>query len=73
MSFVRKIVNTDELRKAIDIPQNITNDLVEIIILPVEDDLNVNCLDKKLKFVKNNLIGKESAAWSRLIDNEVGN
>ncbi len=35
MNFIRKIINADKLRKIISIPDDMKNQKVEVIILPV--------------------------------------
>jgi hypothetical protein len=73
MKFIRKIINSDELRKIMDVPEDIDNNLVEVIVLPFDERKNTINSKNNKKVVGKNLISKESAAWSRLIDNVIDN
>lgn len=37
MNFVRKVTNSDALKHIVDLPENLRNQDVELIILPIED------------------------------------
>ncbi|SDC82185.1 MULTISPECIES: hypothetical protein [unclassified Candidatus Frackibacter] len=38
MDFIRKIINSNEIDKIIKLPQNLKNQRVEVLILPINDD-----------------------------------
>ncbi len=67
MSYVRKVTNSDVLAKVIDIPKELRNRKVEIIILPYE---NSDAPGKKnvrgalAKYKNEELQDKEDAVWA---------
>ena len=69
MSFVRKITNSDVLADIIDLPKELKNKKVEIIILPYENTNNSDILKKKslrgalAKYKNEELREKENEAW----------
>lgn len=69
MNFIRKITNSDVLADIIDIPKELRNRKVEIIILPYENGNNPNIFKKKslrgalAKYKNEELQKKENEAW----------
>ncbi|TZE80839.1 hypothetical protein [Calorimonas adulescens] len=72
MKFVRKITNSDVLANIIDIPEELRNKKVEVIILPYENMEDVDLKEQKNKRVRGalakyknkDLQEKESEAWA---------
>ena len=75
MRFVRKIANSDMLADIIDIPEELRNKQVEIIILPYEDPENKNIKEDKGKnargilerYKNERLQEKENEAWANAV------
>ncbi|MBE6082481.1 MAG: hypothetical protein E7205_07325 [Tissierellaceae bacterium] len=69
MNFIRKITNSDVLADIIDIPKELRNRKVEIIILPYENENNSDIFKKKslrgalAKYKNEELQKKENEAW----------
>lgn len=73
MNFVRKVANSDILADIIDIPKELRNKKVEIIILPYENTNNLDTLEKKNlrgaleKYKNEELKEKENEAWANAV------
>ncbi|MCF6462202.1 hypothetical protein [Clostridium sp. Cult1] len=73
MNFVRKIANSDVLADIIDIPKELRNKKVEIIILPYENTNSLDVLKKKslrgalAKYKNEELQDKEKGAWANAV------
>jgi len=73
MNFVRKVTNSEDLAGIIDIPQELRNKKVEIIILPYENVDGSDTLDKKSlrgvlgKYKDEKLQEKENGAWANAV------
>ncbi len=69
MRFVRKVANSDVLAHIIDIPEELKNKKVEIIVLPYEDK-DEQGYDRKSargmleKYKNEKLQDKENGAWA---------
>ncbi len=67
MNFVRKVTNSDVLANIIDIPTELKNKKVEIIILPY-DNTDIpkykNVKGALSKYKNEELQGKENGAWA---------
>lgn len=68
MEFVRKVVNGTDLKDIIDIPDNLINKKVEILIFPIDEKEKKRKSKKSLsgflaKYAKPNLIEKEENVW----------
>lgn len=72
MKFVRRVANSDVLANIIDIPEELRNKKVEIIILPYENMESVDLKEQKKKRVRGALAKyrnkklqeKENEAWA---------
>lgn len=72
MKFVRRVANSDVLANIIDIPEELRNKKVEIIILPYENMESVDLKEQKKKRVRGTLAKyrnkklqeKENEAWA---------
>ena len=68
MEFVRKIVNSMDLKDVVEIPNSLINKKVEVLIFPV-DDISKNKKKKKSlsgilsKYADTKLIEKEENIW----------
>ena len=76
MDFVRVVKNCDDLENFIDIPKELKNRKVEVIILPFTDKEDLAKVEKKslrgaLSKYKNEVLqAQESDAWSKaVVDN----
>ena len=72
MRFVRKIANSDVLAHIIDIPEELKNKQVEIIVLPYEyveeqNDASKNARGMLEKYKNEKLQDKENEAWSNAV------
>ena len=70
MQVVRKILKGTELKNVIDIPSNLINKKLELLIIPIEEDeqkrkrKNKKSLSGFLaEYANANLISKESDVW----------
>ena len=66
MNFIRKIIDSDSLDSIVDLPPELKNRRVEVIVLPVEEDNNQ--ANKSLrgilnKYADSELRKKEKVAW----------
>lgn len=79
MIFVRKVANSDILADIIDIPKELKNKKVEIIILPYENASNSDVLSKKslkgalAKYKNKDLQEKENGAWASAAEEKYEN
>ena len=72
MKFVRRVANSDVLANIIDIPEELRNKKVEIIILPYENMESVDLKEQKkkrergalAKYRNKKLQEKENEAWA---------
>ena len=72
MRFVRKIANSDVLAHVIDIPKELKDKLVEIIVLPYEyvddqNDASKNARGMLEKYKKEKCQDKENEAWANAV------
>lgn len=72
MEVVRKVINSDLLLNIVDIPENLRNKKVEILIRPLatEKSLEKNKLPVKgmLEKYKNiEMLGREAEAWPEAV------
>ncbi len=79
MGFVRVVKNSNDLENSFDIPKELRNKKVEVIILPYTDTDNDTDREESLKTEKRNLRGslskyrnedlhaQESYAWSKAV------
>jgi hypothetical protein len=72
MSFFRKIINSDFLAPIINLPPELKDKKVEIIILPVEEDRKERNAKKSLRGALNKysdpeLLEKEEIAWKMAV------
>ncbi len=73
MNFIRRVANSDILANIIDIPENLRNKKVEILIFPYENEIieiNTRQKPKKArglleKFKNKELRVQENGAWAR--------
>ena len=68
MEFVRKIVNSEDLKNIIEIPSSLINKKVELLIIPIEETSKKNKKKKSLsgvlsKYADLKLIEKEENIW----------
>lgn len=68
MEFVRKIVNSEDLKNIIEIPTSLINKKVELLIIPIEDTSKKKKKKKSLsgalsKYADIKLIEKEENIW----------
>ena len=68
MEFVRKVVNGIDLKDIIDIPSNLINKKVEILIFPLDEQDKKTKNKKSLsgflsKYANPDLINKEENVW----------
>lgn len=68
MEFARKVVNGTDLKDIIDIPNNLINKKVEVLIFPLEEEKKKKKIKKSLsgflsKYAKPDLIEKEENVW----------
>lgn len=69
MQVVRKILKGTELKNVIDIPSNLINKKLELLIIPIEDEQKRKRKNKKslsgflAEYANTNLISKESDVW----------
>jgi len=76
MNFARKIISSDRLENIIEIPDNLKNRKVEIIILPVEPfQINIppEARPKKArglleKYKNTELLSVEHSAWVEAVE-----
>lgn len=79
MEFLRVVKNSNDLAKVINIPKELINRKVEVIILPFEDKEKLPDDEKKSlrgalsKYKNMELQSKESEAWSRAVVEEYEN
>lgn len=69
MEFIRKTVNSKELESLFDLPENLRNKKVEVIVLPIDENNRNNYEKKSLggrlqKYANPSLIPLEQDAWS---------
>ena len=72
MSYIRKITNSEELSKIIDLPDDLKNKKVEVIILPYEENTKTKKSHKSLqgslkKYKNQELINEENTAWEKMV------
>lgn len=75
MNFVRKIANSNILSSVIDIPENLKNMKVEILIFPYENANTEESIDAKpkkaqgllQKYQNKDLRQAESEAWPKAV------
>lgn len=73
MEFLRVVKNSNDLEKVINIPKELINRKVEVIILPYEDKEEFVNVEKKSirgalsKYKNVELQFQESEAWSRAV------
>lgn len=67
MNYIRKIVNVNDLGRLIDVPSDMRDRYVEVIVLPVDRDSEKKLRTKKHSMLNVNLIKEESEAWSKLL------
>lgn len=70
MNFVRKVTHSDALKHIVDLPENLRNQNVELIILPLQDPasdqvyISGSSVRGALKqFANSNLQQHEKEAW----------
>ena len=68
MEFIRKVVNGEDIKEIIDIPLNLTNKRLEILIFPLEENTIKTKKKKSLagifaKYANSNLTAKEENIW----------
>lgn len=80
MNFVRTTLNSNMLINIINLPEELKNQEVEVIILPlIEKDVtlqntNIEKLEGALSKYKNqNLIKYESTIWNKVVKQKYGN
>jgi hypothetical protein len=78
MSYIRKITNSDELSKIIDIPEDLKNKKVEVIILPYDENNNKKTNKKSLqgslkKYKNEELIKEENTIWEKVVKDKYEN
>ncbi len=75
MNFVRKVANSNILASIIDIPENLRNKKVEILIFPYENldsEANIDQKPKKArglleKYRNKDLQDVENGAWAKAV------
>lgn len=73
MSFIRKVTNSDALKNIVDLPDDLRNQDVELIILPIDDPFSSKQLPRveptargALKQYANlDLLQLEQDAWAK--------
>ena len=77
MEFLRVIKNSDDLANVIDIPKELRNRKVEVIIFPygdVDEDIKSKSLRGALSKYKNEALqDSESKAWSKAVEDKYEN
>ena len=78
MSYIRKITNSEELSKIIDLLDDLKNKKVEVIILPYEENTKTKKSHKSLqgalkKYKNENLINEENTAWEKVVKDKYEN
>jgi hypothetical protein len=78
MSYIRKITNSEELSKIIDLPDDLKNKKVEVIILPYEENTKTKKSHKSLqgslkKYKNQELINEENTAWEKMVKDKYEN
>ncbi|KYO66124.1 hypothetical protein [Thermovenabulum gondwanense] len=72
MNFIKTVINSNKLSGIIDIPNELKNKVVEVIILPLADapeNKNIRKLKGALKKYKNpELINLEKEAWQKAVE-----
>ncbi|MCK8824320.1 hypothetical protein [Fuchsiella alkaliacetigena] len=66
MNFIRKIIDSDSLDSIVDLPPELKNRRVEVIVLPVEEDnsqANKSLRGILNKYADSELRKKEKGAW----------
>jgi len=68
MEFVRKVMDSDSLASFMDLPKELKHKKVEVIILPIEEEVESKKVTKSLRGILNKysnteLIDKEDDAW----------
>ncbi len=73
MNFVRKVTNSNALKHIVDLPENLRNQDVELIILPLGDlsplkqtiPVNASARGALKQFANLDLIQYEQDAWAK--------
>ena len=77
MEFLRVIKDSDDLAHVIDIPKELRNRKVEVIIFPygdVKEDTKMRSLRGALSKYKNEALqDRESEAWSKAVEDKYEN
>lgn len=68
MDFVRTVINSNLLNRIINLPDNLKDKMVEVLILPIEEEKKEKSLKGALSRYKNTeLIEKEGEVWNLLV------
>ncbi|WP_027339021.1 hypothetical protein [Halonatronum saccharophilum] len=73
MNFIRKIIDSNSIATIMDLPVELKNKKVEVIVLPVDDDPKEKKNTKSLKGILNkysnpDLIKEEEEAWQMAVE-----
>lgn len=68
MEYIRKTINSKELESVLDLPDNMKNRQVEVLIFPLVEDPGEKIKDKSLagifhRFASPSLMTREQDAW----------
>lgn len=76
MSYVRQTINSEKLSGIIDLPASLANQIVEVLILPLETshfgEPRKSAFGCLAKYANPDLIGKERDAWQNSVRDKHG-
>jgi hypothetical protein len=76
MSYVRQTINSEKLSGIIDLPASLANQIVEILILPLEaehfDESRKSAFGCLAKYANPDMIEKERDVWQNAVRGKHG-